>query len=62
MPGEYKLITEKYYEEAQAEKRKDSELLKKIFVGITRSKYGLVLSHSDNFERLFQGNPHQYNF
>ena len=51
MPGEYKLITEKYYDEAQAEKRKDSELLKKLFVGITRSKYGLVLSHSDNVER-----------
>ncbi len=51
MPGEYKMITEPVEDEETAEIKKDSELLKKLFVGITRSKYGLVLSHSDNVDR-----------
>lgn len=51
MPGEYKLITEKNIDEEEAGLKKDSELLKKFFVGITRSKYGLILSHSDNVDR-----------
>ncbi len=51
MPGEYKLITEPVEEEGIMERKKDSELLKKLFVGITRAKYGLVISHSDNVDR-----------
>lgn len=51
MPGEYKLITEKADDEEELDIKKDSELLKKLFVGITRAKYGLVLSHSDNVDR-----------
>ncbi len=51
MPGEYKLITEQTPEDDEKELKTDSELLKKFFVGITRAKYGLVLSHSDNADR-----------
>lgn len=51
MPGEYKLITEKVLDDDEAELKKDSELLKKLFVGITRAKYALILSHSDNVDR-----------
>ena len=50
-PGEYKMITEKVLDKDEAQIKKDSELLKKLFVGITRAKYGLVLSHSDNVDR-----------
>lgn len=51
IPGKYKLITEKTVDKDEAELKKDSELLKKLFVGITRAKYGLILSHSDNVDR-----------
>ena len=51
MPGEYKLITEPVLDKEEQELKTDSELLKKFFVGITRAKYSLVLSHSDNVDR-----------
>ena len=50
MPGEYKLITEEVYDKEDAELKNDSELLKKLFVGITRAKYALTVSHADNID------------
>lgn len=47
MPGEYKLITEDVLEKTEAQEKKDSELLKLLFVGITRAKHSLTLSFSD---------------
>ena len=51
MPNEYKLITENPNDEETESLKTDSELLKKLFVGITRAKYGLTISHSDNIDR-----------
>ena len=51
MPNDYKLITEKSLDEDSQNLKTDSELLKKLFVGITRAKYGLTISHSDNIDR-----------
>ena len=47
MPGEYKLICNEVLEKEEADKKKDSELLKLLFVGITRAKYGLTISFAD---------------
>ena len=47
MPGEYKLICEPVYEKEEEDKKKDSELLKLLFVGITRVKYALTISFAD---------------
>lgn len=47
-PGEYKMITEEVLESEEAQLKKDSELLKLLFVGITRAKYDLTISFSDN--------------
>ena len=47
MPGEYKLICDEVLEKTKAENKKDSELLKLLFVGITRAKYALVISFAD---------------
>lgn len=47
MPGEYRLICDEVLTKEDDEKRKDSELLKLLFVGITRAKYGLVISFAD---------------
>ena len=47
MPGEYKLITDKVLDDKTAEERKDSELLKLLFVGITRAKHSLTISFAD---------------
>lgn len=47
MPGEYKLITEEVLDKEVAKEKKDSELLKLLFVGITRAKHTLTLSFSD---------------
>ena len=47
MPGEYKLITEPVYEPHEEQLREDSELIKLLFVGITRAKHGLCLSFAD---------------
>lgn len=47
MPGEYKLITEDVLDKPEAEQKKDSELLKLLFVGITRAKHALTLSFAD---------------
>ncbi len=48
MPGEYKLITDEVYDKDLAQAKKDSELLKLLFVGITRAKHSLTLSFADN--------------
>lgn len=48
MPGEYKLITDEVLDKDEAQLKKDSELLKLLFVGITRAKHSLTLSFSDN--------------
>lgn len=48
MPGEYKLITEEVLDKDAAQAKKDSELLKLLFVGITRAKHSLTLSFADN--------------
>ncbi len=47
MPGEYKFITDEVLEKEEAQKKKESELLKLLFVGITRAKYALTLSFAD---------------
>ena len=47
MPGEYKFITDADLPKEIAQKKKDSELLKLLFVGITRAKYDLTLSFAD---------------
>ena len=47
MPGEYKLITEPVYDKDTAQAKKDSELTKLLFVGITRAKHSLCLSFAD---------------
>lgn len=47
MPGEYKLITEPVYDKVTAQEKKDSELTKLLFVGITRAKHSLCLSFAD---------------
>lgn len=47
MPGDYQLICDEFLDEEQEEIRKDSELLKLLFVGITRAKYALTISFAD---------------
>ncbi|MBR5304017.1 MAG: ATP-dependent helicase [Candidatus Gastranaerophilales bacterium] len=47
MPGEYKLISDEYFTKEEEDLRKDSELLKLLFVGITRAKHTLTLSFAD---------------
>ena len=54
MPGEYKLITDEVYDKDTAQIKKDSELLKLLFVGITRAKHSLTLSFADNNENKAQ--------
>ena len=54
MPGEYKLITDEVYDKDFAQAKKDSELLKLLFVGITRAKHSLTLSFADNNENKAQ--------
>ena len=48
MPGEYKLITEEVPDKDTAQAKKDSELLKLLFVGITRAKHTLTISFADS--------------
>lgn len=48
MPGEYKLITDEVLDKDEVQLKKDSELLKLLFVGITRAKHSLTLSFADN--------------
>jgi ATP-dependent exoDNAse (exonuclease V) beta subunit len=48
MPGEYKLITDEVLDKDLAQEKKDSELLKLLFVGITRAKHALTVSFADN--------------
>ena len=47
MPGEYKLITDEVLEKEEASEKKDCELLKLLFVGITRAKHSLTISFAD---------------
>ena len=47
MPGEYKLITDEVLEKEEEKAKKDRELLKLLFVGITRAKHTLTLSFAD---------------
>ena len=47
MPGEYKLITEEVLDKDEAQSKKDTELLKLLFVGITRAKHALTISFAD---------------
>lgn len=54
MPGEYKLITDEVYDKDMAQIKKDSELLKLLFVGITRAKHSLTLSFADNNDNKAQ--------
>ena len=48
MPGEYKLITEEVPGKDAAQAKKDSELLKLLFVGITWAKHTLTISFADS--------------
>lgn len=48
MPGEYKFITDDVLDKETAQLKKDSELLKLLFVGITRAKHSLMISFSDS--------------
>ena len=48
MAGEYKLITEDVPDKDAAQAKKDSELLKLLFVGITRAKHTLTISFADS--------------
>lgn len=48
MSGEYKLITEDVPDKDAAQAKKDSELLKLLFVGITRAKHTLTISFADS--------------
>ena len=54
MPGEYKLITDPVYDKEEARELKDRELIKLLFVGITRAKHGLCLSFSDMCDKKAQ--------
>ena len=47
MAGEYKLATDEVLEKEEANEKKDSELLKLLFVGITRAKHTLTISFAD---------------
>lgn len=47
MPGEYKLIIDEVLDPEVAKVKKDSELLKLLFVGITRAKHTLTISFAD---------------
>lgn len=53
-PNEYKLITLPVYDKEEAQERKDRELLKLLFVGITRAKYGLCISFADMCDQKAQ--------
>jgi len=55
MPGEYKLITDEVFSKEEEQKKKDTELLKLLFVGITRAKHTLTLSFAD----MSDGKPQQ---
>jgi DNA helicase-2/ATP-dependent DNA helicase PcrA len=50
MAGEYKFITDEVLDKETAQRKKDAELLRLLFVGITRAKYALTLSFADNCE------------
>lgn len=55
MPGEYKLITDEVFSKEEEQAKKDAELLKLLFVGITRAKHTLTLSFAD----MNDGKPQQ---
>ncbi len=47
MNGEYKLVTDEVLDKEEEKAKKDSELLKLLFVGITRAKHSLTISFAD---------------
>lgn len=47
IPGAYKLITDEVLDKDQEDAKKDSELLKLLFVGITRAKHTLTISFAN---------------
>ena len=47
MPNEYKLVTDISDSVDDGDLKKDSELIKQLFVGVTRAKYSLTLSYSE---------------
>lgn len=47
MPAEYKLVTDYVEEDIDEKLKKDSELIKQLFVGVTRAKFALTISHSE---------------
>lgn len=55
MPGEYRLITDEVFSKDEEQTKKDTELLKLLFVGITRAKHTLTLSFAD----MNDGKPQQ---
>ena len=46
--GDYKYITDEVLDSIDEQEKKDSELLKLLFVGITRAKFGLTLSFASS--------------
>ena len=54
MAGEYKLITDPVYDKEEQQLRKDRELTKLLFVGITRAKHSLCLSFADMCDKKTQ--------
>ena len=54
MAGEYKLITEPILDKEEVQEKKDKELIKLLFVGITRAKHGLCLSFADMCDKKTQ--------
>ncbi len=55
MPGEYRLVTDEVFSKDEEQTKKDTELLKLLFVGITRAKHTLTLSFAD----MNDGKPQQ---
>src|SRR5574344_151824 len=47
MRNEYKFITDEVLDDFEKQQKKDEELTRLLFVGITRAKYGLTLSFAD---------------
>lgn len=54
MPGEYKFITDEILTSEEKQAKKDEELTKLLFVGVTRAKYALTLSFADKSEKKAQ--------
>ena len=46
--GDYKFVTDEVLDPVVEQEKKDAELLKLLFVGITRAKFGLTMSFASN--------------